>query len=215
MKKITVGIDEYQAKWIFAPIRTRRDALTVLMKTIKVLLLNSSPSKEQTVGEIVLLVAKMSRIFFVSANKVYSIAFPFIVSERGNELNFRTHCHSGITHRVSSDVLALLESSDVFDSSEVLAFADSVDAIAQIDPEIWALFRELLLSEEGYIRYDYDTERHNGHYHPINHFDVFFSSSATFKLGLHAQSDIEDLVDTLDAATECRYVTKAPSGKQR
>lgn len=215
MKKITVGIDKYQADWIFAPIRTRRDALTILMKTVKILLVNNSPGEEQTVGKIVLLVDKMSRIFFVSPTKVYSIAFPFVVSDGEDGLNFRTHSHSGVTHRVSSDVLSLLESADVFDSSEVIAFAEPVDEIAQFDTEIWTLFRELLLNEEGYIRYDYDTQREKGHYHPTNHIDVFFTSGATFKLGLHEQTNIDDLVDMLDAATECRYVTKAPVEKQR
>lgn len=215
MKKITIGIDKFQAEWIFSPIRTRRDALMVLMKTVKILLLNNSPSADQTVGKIVLLVTKMSRIFFESENKVYSISFPFNVVEVDGMLNFRTHHHSGITHKVSSDVLSLLESSDIFESSEVFSFAEPIDDMGQIDPEIWALFRELLLTEEGYIRYDYDMEHVNGHYHPVNHFDLFFSSSATFKLGLHEPTDVEGLIDMLEVTSECRYVTKATAEKQR
>lgn len=210
MKRYAFGIDKYQAEWIFAPIRSRQDALVILLKVVKILLINQSPAKEQTAGQIVLAVSKMSRIFFVSDAKVYSLAFPFFVSEKEGVFSFKSHSHSSIDHRVTSDLLSLLEAPRVFSSSEVLEFAESVDDIAQFDFQIWALFRDLLMSEEGYIRYDYDEKHQNGHYHPINHFDVFFSNSSTFKLGLRSRTDIDAFIDLLDGNTECHYVSVAP-----
>jgi hypothetical protein len=210
MKRYTFGIDKYQAEWIFAPIRSRQDALIILLKVVKILLLNQPPLEEQTAGQIVLAVSKMSRIFFVSEAKVYSLAFPFFVTEKDGIFSFKTHSHSSIDHRVSSDLLSLLEAPKTFSSNEVLEFAESIDDIAQFDLQIWALFRDLLMSEEGYIRYDYDEEHQNGHHHPINHFDVFFSNNSTFKLGLHSRTDINAFIDLLDSNTECHYVSVAP-----
>ena len=207
MKRYVIEIDKFQAEWIFAPIRSRQDALIILMRSVKILLLGAPPPKEQVVGKIDLVVSKMSRIFFTSDKKVFSLAFPFFVSEREGALFFKTHSHSGVDHKTSSDILNLLEAPTTLSSSEVLEFAESVDDIAQFDPEIWGLFRDLLVSEEGYIRYDYDEEHENGHFHPVNHFDVFFSSGSTFKIGLHNPTDIDAFVDFLDSNTECHYVS--------
>ena len=210
MKRYTFGIDKYQADWIFAPIRSRQDALIILLKVVKILLLNQPPAEEQTAGQIVLAVSKMSRIFFVSEAKVYSLAFPFFVTEKDGVFSFKTHSHSSIDHRVSSDLLSLLEGPKIFSSNEVFEFAEPIDDIAQFDVQIWGLFRDLLVSEEGYIRYDYDEEHQNAHYHPINHFDVFFSNNSTFKIGLHSRTDIDAFIDLLDSNTECHYVSVAP-----
>lgn len=118
----------------------------------------------------------------------------------------------GLPERASG-VLLTLQSKQKHQSTldlRNLEFAESVDDIAQFDLRIWALFRDLLISEEGYIRYDYDEEHENGHHHPINHFDVFFSNSSTFKLGLHSRTDIDAFIDLLDSNTECHYVSVAP-----
>lgn len=210
MKRFSFGIDKYQAEWIFAPIRSRQDALVILLKVIKILLINQSPAPEQTTGQIVLAVSKMSRVFFVSDAKVYSLTFPFFVTEKEGVFSFKSHSHPNIDHRVTSDLLSLLEAPRVFLSDEVLEFAELVDDIAQFDLQIWSLFRDLLISEEGYIRYDYDEVHENGHHHPLNHFDVFFSNSSTFKLGLHSRTDIDAFIDLLDNNTECHYVSIAP-----
>lgn len=215
MKRYSIDIDKFQAEWIFSPIRTRQEALIVLMKSIKVFLLNNPPSQQQVAGKIELAVSKMSRIFYVSEKKVYSLAFPFFVSEKDGRLTFKAQSHSEINHKVSSDILELLSAPNIFQSGEVLAFAESVDDIAQFDPQIWSLFRHLLLSEEGYVRYDYDEEHEDGHFHPLNHFDIFFSPASTFKLGLHNPTNIDKFVDLLDRNTECHYVTLAQRNNDR
>lgn len=207
MKRYSLNIDKYQAEWIFSPIRSKREAMIILMRAIKILLLNDSAQAAQAVGKIELAVSKMSRIFFVSSHKVYSLNFPFSVAENDGALSFKTHSHSNVDHKVSSDILSLLESPKVLGTIEVLEFAESVDDVAQYDKELWGLFQELLLNEEGYIRYDYDEKHKNGHYHPLNHLDIFFSSNSTFKLGLHAKTDVEMFIDVLDSNTMCHYLS--------
>ena len=211
MKKYCFAIDRHQAEWMFAPIRSRRDAISVLMKTLKVILVNSPPSAGQVVGEVILQVSKMSRIFFISEAKVFSLAFPFFITETDGVFSFKSHSHSDINHKATSDILSVLDTSSLFDSSYVFNFAEPIDDLCQSDEQIWALFRELLTSEEGYIRYDYDELHQNGHFHPVNHFDVFFSTNVTFKIGLTNKIDHEHMVDMLDSTTHCHYI--APPGK--
>ncbi|MFZ6688481.1 hypothetical protein ACO0K0_12110 [Undibacterium sp. SXout11W] len=211
MKNFPFNIDKHQAEWIFAPIRTRKDAIVVLMKTLKILMLDNSLPDELVAGRIVLQVSKMSRIFFISDSKVFSLAFPFFVTETEDGLSFKSHGHSNVNHKVSSDILSLLEAPDLFNSSSVYNFAEPVDDLCLMDGEIWSLFRELLMMEEGYIRYDHDPLHVKDHYHPLNHFDVFFSSNVTFKLGLHEKIEHKFMVDMLDSNTPCHYVV--PVGK--
>jgi len=76
----------------------------------------------------------------------------------------------------------------------------------QIDRDLWALLRELLLWEDGYIRYDDDVGNENGDIHPRYHLDVFYSGSATFKLGLRQAIQHVTFADILDINTSCRFL---------
>ncbi|OEZ52338.1 hypothetical protein JAB1_01220 [Janthinobacterium sp. MP5059B] len=71
MKKYRFPIDKFQADWMFSPIRNRLDSIAILMKTLKILLVNSPPSEEKVVGEVVLQVSKMSRIFLYLRKKYF------------------------------------------------------------------------------------------------------------------------------------------------
>ena len=77
----------------------------------------------------------------------------------------------------------------------------------------WAFLRELLLMEDGYIRYDFDSEhfseykkRGEDHKHPENHYDLFYSTQATFKLGLENKIKDTELIDLLNINTNCKYI---------
>lgn len=209
MKRYIFGIDEYQAKWAFSPIRNRRDIVSLLMKTVKVMLINTPVDETIRAGTIVLIVSKMSRLFYVSEAKVFSISFPLFVQEIEDSLIFKSHGHPDVNSKVSSDILALLESDGIFDTPEVLSFAEPISDACAYDLDLWALFRDLLIAEDGYIRYDYDEVREDGHRHPLNHLDIFYSTSATFKLGLNEKLDHENFANILDLNTDCHYVSPA------
>jgi len=61
-------------------IKTKAQIIEVLMGSIQLILQNNKVSKEKIAGKIILIVDKMSRLFFISENKYYSIAFPFFAS---------------------------------------------------------------------------------------------------------------------------------------
>ena len=68
-------------------------------------------------------------------------------------------------------MLFLLKSS--FNTDCIFEFADPIATIVDYNLNFWSFLRELLLYEDGYIRYDYDEEHQDGLLHPLNHYDIF------------------------------------------
>lgn len=209
MKLFEFDIDEYQAKWIFKPIRNKKDALIILMRVMKIMALHEKLDAELCRGKIILQVNKMSRLFFISEQKIYSVNFPFFVSETDGRLVFKSHSHPDIDNQATSEILGLLDSSNVFESTEFVQFVDPVDDACVMDSRLWGLLRDLLVSEDGYIRYDFDTEHEDGQRHPLHHLDIFYSTSATFKIGLSKAIDHKYFADVLTLSTDCHYLQPA------
>lgn len=179
------------------------------MGAIKIMLVNVPPPIPH--GEFVLVVSKMSRLFFIKPDKIVSISFPFSVRTEDGALAFGCAHHPNIDHGVTSKILSLVDADEVIEAGDVLAFADKVFEESEGDPDLWSLLRYLLTEEDGYVRYDHDALRANGHFHPLHHLDVFYSGPATFKLGLPTEIDRESLTNLFDLTTECLYVTRPSS----
>ena len=206
MKRFTFSIDKYQAQWALSPIRAKRDVIGLLMRSIKMMSIGINEPTDTAAATVVLIVSKMSRLFFISPKRIFSINFPFFVMEESGGLRFRSHAHKNIDSKATSDILALLENEELLNSFEILRFAEPILDACAADEHIWSLFRELLLVEDGYIRYDHDEERADGHRHPLHHLDVFYSNGSTFKLGLPSAIGSRDLEDLLDLGTDCHFI---------
>lgn len=206
MKIYEFPFESYQTDWFFSAIRNKGQVISLWMRAIKIMLLNTPVPDNVCAGKIILNISKMSRLSFVGEKKIYSIAFPFYISATDDGLRFRTAEHPNIDNRVSSDILSLVHSSLPY-SDEVFRFAEPIMDLCEADSNLWALFRALLIAEDGYIRYDYDEARQNGHRHPLHHLDVFYSSNSTFKLGLQYNLEHLGLVDILDTEKDCHYIS--------
>lgn len=200
-------IDQFQVAQVFSPIRRKKDVIAVLMRAIKYMLVNNPPPEDYRMGEIILVVSRMSRVIFVSANKIFTINFPFFVKNENDELRFYSASHDAIDSKVTSNVLGLIESEDLFSKNDVADFFTAMDDASGVDKNLWWLLKDIALSEDGYLRYDYDLERNNGRLHPLNHVDVFYSSSASIKLGLYSQVNADVLVNIMDSMTDCHYLS--------
>ncbi len=98
---------------------------------------------------------------------------------------------------------------DEFKANCSLEFVTPIcDYTEECDENFWVFLRELLLMEDGYIRYDYDEEHENGDIHPLNHYDLFYSSNATFKIGLEDKERQTNFIDLMDINTSCKYLIK-------
>lgn len=208
MVPIEISLDEQQCAWIFKPIRSRRDSIILLMRTMKLFLTPVEVPKERIAGSTVLFVGKMSRLIYASDSKIFSISLPFSTRIVDRMIEFSSLAHPSIDNRATSEILALLENPSVFEEGDVYQFVDPIIDASDTDLYIWPLFRELLTWEDGYLRYDYDPAHVNGDIHPLHHVDVFYSARATFKLGLRQSLNATALVDLIDVRTICHYLSR-------
>ena len=82
---------------------------------------------------------------------MFSINFPFTVTEVKGRRIFRSLQHENIDGKVTSDILALLELGELLNSSDVLQFTEPILDASKGDKNIWGLLTELMLAEDGCI----------------------------------------------------------------
>jgi hypothetical protein len=210
LKRISFNLDERQVKLLFSPIREKTDVIKLLMESIKIMLVNNEMKENLIKGRMLLHVSKMSRLFYFSDNKYFSINFPFFINQE-DTLFFYSKNLKDIDSRITSDVLGILSSeknliasSSMYDLLELASETEDDEDYRNI---FLSFLNELLLFEDGYIRYDYDEKRTNELTHPLNHLDIFYSSGSTFKIGLTKRISEDFLIDLLDLQTVCHFLT--------
>lgn len=188
-------------------VKTKADIIEILMETIRYMLLNPLVTEEESSGKLILQIDKMSRLFFFSDKKYFSIVFPFFVSFQEDMYNFSFKNMIEIDKGLISKVLSIIKC-DEFKANCSLDFVEPICEYEEnCDDNFWLFLKELLLMEDGYIRYDYDEKNQDNNLHPLNHYDLFYSSNATFKIGLNAEVEKNDFIDLLNINTNCKYLT--------
>lgn len=206
LKRYEFTLDERQVSLMFAPLRTKLEVIDILMRSIKIMLINYQLPEESISGKLILIVSKMSRLFFVSQDKYFSINFPFTAIDDGEALAFKFKSGDDIDNKFTSDVLAIISSPGALVSFDIYDFLDPVVDIIEDSYNFWFLLREILIFEDGYIRFDHDEDHANGTIHPTNHLDVFYSSGSTFKIGLNDRIRDDHLIDLLNLGTDCHFL---------
>lgn len=207
MKLYSFELDERDVDVLFSPIRTKFDIITILMKSIKIMITDEYITKKDFKGKIILRIDKMSRLFFFTQKKYFSISFPFKVNKLGESINFSSKYIDSIDSKLTSDIISLLrcEKNEVTECAYEF-FEPILDYVTKENKYIWSLINELIFNEDGYIRYDYDKENENGLIHPVNHYDIFYSSNSSFKIGLNSSIEDKELIDLLDINTNCHFI---------
>ena len=206
MKIYEFNISQVYINKFFKPIRNKAEVIEVLMETIRYMLLNPNVEERDNVGKIILKIDKMNRLFFFTNEKYFSIVFPFFAMKEDENHLFSFKNKIEIDSRLISQVISIIKC-DEFKANCSLEFAQPIcDYQDECDENFWEFLRELLLMEDGYIRYDYDEEHENGNLHPLNHYDLFYSSHATFKIGLNTKLSENEFMDLLDTKSACKYL---------
>ena len=211
MKKYTFNISAMYIDKFFSPVRHKTEVINILMESIRYMILNPQIEDVNSSGKIVLVVDKMSRLFFFKEDKFFSINFPFYVSNDSSFFSFKYKNICDIDSSIVSNVVSTLNCKE-FDAHCSLDFFDPISNQESINNNFWTFFKDLLLMETGYIRYDHDITTYNKfkdqdreHEHPLHHFDVFYSNNTTFKIGLFESLDEEGFLDILNTKTNCKY----------
>lgn len=210
MKHFDLAIDKYQAACFLEAVREKRDIIVLWMSAIKAFLVNHPTKESQSEARLSIVIMSMSRLFceLKEGGKIFSISFPFTVRYEGDEYIFSSRNGIRIDNRVSSQIISLVESGTL-QAADFSRFIDPIIEAVDVDPSLWVLFRELMLAEDGYIRYDWDVERVNGHRHPEHHLDLYYSQGSSFKIGLHGELSHATMISILNIESDCHYLHPA------
>jgi len=214
MKFYKFDISERYIEGFFIPIRKKTSVIKVLMKALQYMFINPSVPQEKIVGKLLVQVDKMSRLFFITDGKYYSIVLPCTITEKDNIYNFKFNGSIDIDHDLVSKVLTAISYDELLINSGLDIF-DSISEFENKNEDFREFLKGLLLMDDGYIRYDYDEKTNNQykeqgqeHHHPLNHYDIFYSTRATFKIGLPEKLNQSEFIDVLNTKSECKYLKK-------
>ncbi|AZC15600.1 hypothetical protein [Pseudomonas sp. CMR5c] len=206
MKRFTFSIEPWNSDLIFSPVRTKKDIIVLLMKVIKIMDVGPSLAAPPEDEYFELVISHTSRLFFYSEDKHFSIGFPFNATMENEQLIFKSLSGVAIDSQMTSDILGVMASEAVFHYEDIIDFASPVSDYFTYNKGGWSILRELLMAEDGYIRYDHDPVHVKGDIHPLHHLDVFYGTRQTFKIGLTTKIDRRHLHDALDSQTPCHYL---------
>ncbi|WP_076280844.1 hypothetical protein [Paenibacillus odorifer] len=220
---ITEGLKEMLSR----PIRKKNDILKILLEISSYLLVNDKPV-DRGIGEFIVKVDKMSRVFITLHGdereiKHYSFNFPFIIEDSEENEGFINLKSNKNRIKVDSMKLSVLRSVSATgwfsDEGEIsstcmlehyetleIIIKEIVGPVEKYIDEVWLLIKELILIEPGYLRYDYDPVYQKDNLHPLHHIDINYTNHITFKLGLESKYLQKMFIDLLDTNTNCHYL---------
>ena len=207
MKTLTYRLADWQIASLLTPIRTKSESVMLLMQLIKIMLVNAPIPEDRVVGELRLVVSKMSRLFIFTDGKYVSFRFPFTVIDEDEGVTFSSAYVPSIDSQVTSQVIEVLSAGAFTESFSIWDWLEPIASLDELSPGFWPMLRDLLLSEDGFLRYEHDKERENGRMHPLLHYDVFYSNPVSFKVGVEEHHIPERMVDLLEQETDCHFLT--------
>lgn len=165
---------------------------------------------------VVVLYGKINRIFYCLNNKILSISMPF----HYGLMEYGVNDPCGFNHefkdydtgmRIDSQLINCLKLllNCHFDIESIMDILDENYGYEKWE-DVMNIFNKLLSYDTGYLRYDYDEERANKFYHPLNHIDVNFDDRSSFKLGLSNRCTCEELISIIDKEKKARYLMDNP-----
>ena len=203
MKVIERGIQNFEEKDFFSPIRDKASFARLIVCSARQLLL--PPVEEiHSTSKLKLIVDKMSRLFFYHGNKYFSIAFPLTVitnSEEGTDIT--TYSGKKIDFENISAVIAILNSDHFRNYRSLIDFP--IEPSSFEESGIY-LLEEIMQFEPSYIRYDNDPTNENSKLHPLDHLDINYSQPGAYKLGLPKAISRAYFENLQNINTECCFI---------
>jgi hypothetical protein len=204
MKNQTFFLNEISRDRFFRPIRNRFDIVILLLESIRIIINNITISESKSKGKMVFYIDKMSRLFFFSEKKYFSVNFPFFIDNNlsGNIVYDKNNKH--IDSEIISKIMELFLGKNILDANSLTAFFDLLEDIYE-EKDIWNIIVELLTFEEGYIRFD-DDVKHSSELHPQYHIDLYYRESNKIKFCLKNIMAENDFFDLLNSKSACYFL---------
>lgn len=166
--------------------------------------------QDENTIRIYIYIDKMQRIFFYTKDKVQSFSLPFSVKcKEDSELEFSIDGRD-IEVGTMNFLLGIFKK-EFYTLAELIDTINDDESYQDFDEDtkklVDNLALQLLLFEDGYLRFDYnDIERQNGAKHPINHIDFYYSDGNTFKIGISKVYQLEEHIKILDINQDCVFI---------
>ncbi len=184
------------------------DCICTLLQIVDLILTWEVSEDEKTLTYPYILVDpdKFRRVFIVKHNSIVSLHLPIgTASDDDGKYLFKlrdktltpkiiSHCKSFV-NEYNSDII--ISPKDVADDVDI----EDEDIITAL-----SLFKCLLTSEMGYLRYDYDTKTSASVFHPKYHLDINCSKLTTYKVGLNTALSLDEFVDIIKHDSPCWYL---------
>ena len=208
------------AKNIFlVPVRSKKDIIVLWMNTIKYIKSTITINRDDWDGKsyIRCVIDDMNRFIYLCPEKIFSVRSPFMFKDSGTmEIDFYTKAVFDIDQHVTSKVISFIRDNHIDATSPYSlldSFEENFDDISQDStPEkpydIWLFILDLMMCEDGYIRYDHDQQQENGRRHPLYHFDIGYETASTYKIGSYRSPCPNYLFELLNNKYDSKYLEK-------
>ena len=212
MKKYIFKMRPNTFSTYLTPIREKHMLIKFILSSVEMMLI-TRPSEDfllDNLPYIILVKGKFSRLFFLSENKIFSITFPFDYHPPSNEEEIGKCYYNGIdidfgiTSRIREIIDKLSVNFNIYSNDRIEEMMDDIDV--NESENLYRVLTELLIMEDAYIRYDYDPEHENGHLHPLHHYDIFYHSNNTFKIGLNKKCEFLNMLNLLNNSENRHYI---------
>lgn len=150
---------------------------------------------------------KQSRAFvFASANKYFSIAFPFNIKigEKGLLQVYSREKQIELTNKLISECISIINS--ISSNGTFLdAWLDS-----RCEQTVADIVELLFHTEPCYLRYDYDENASRGRerIHPKHHLDINMNKIGTYKIGLYKKITRIQFINIVEDKEECYFLSQ-------
>lgn len=205
-KRYFIPIDQNQVDLFFSPIRSKVDVVKLLMHTVKYVKSRVYVDRREGLS-LTLVVDDMNRFIYESEDKIFSIRSPFSFRLEGREFLFYNKYIGDLDSAMTSKVLSCLND-DRFGSSSFFDFVGLLEEnFFELD-SIWSFIHDLMIFEDGYIRFDHDAENEDGRMHPLFHLDVCYTTASTFKIGTYHKPCVIYFEQLLNNKIGAKYLEK-------
>ncbi|WP_107879208.1 hypothetical protein [Neisseria animaloris] len=199
------------------PIRDKMLVLKILLDSVEYIsfdlitnkVLNDKTHMTEDNIKFILSVNKHSRILFCSPKKIFSIIFPFHYNEQESNFHFNGVIINFAIISYIREILTIISNNEnkLFSDKIIEFYLDNPEADPDRDNAV-NILSDLILLEDGYIRYDDDPEHANGNLHPLYHYDIFYHAKNTFKIGLKSGIGHNEFIELLDCSKERCFLNK-------
>lgn len=196
----------------FKPVRSTAQNLYNTLYLAEVLSMYSSnlENAEGTNFDIALYLGKTKRSVVKSPSGYFSMHFPFSIVQNDGFISYNLDylerpLNSALIYQVKT-CLDLISSGHYVPDDIIFSLHESHGLSFEQAMDVYELMFYLLSLDHGYFRFDDDQERANGRIHPRYHFDFFFKSQTTFKIGCEQRITPEFFTLMFDKDSESPYL---------